>query len=119
MKITITGRPISKKNSKIVGRNRYSGKQFFTSSKQWQTFEKDALNQLLGVSAKFTGNFRIDYKFSCYKGLSLDVDNAISGINDILQLAGIIDDDKNLTLGSFEKIPQCLEWKSEIEITQL
>lgn len=119
IKIIIEGRVISKKNHKVVGRNRYSGKQFFTSGKAWKNFEKDALSQLVMVRDVFAKNIKIDYKFYFKGNMFTDVDNAMAGINDILQLAGIIDDDKSIKQGSFEIINCHTEWFTEIWIEQM
>lgn len=119
MKLTINGRPISKKNSKQIGKNKYSGAVFITASKQWKQFELDALRQLYGIKERFTGPIRVDYYFYFKGMMSTDIDNVMGGINDILQTAGIIDDDKNIKQGTFNIVGGLEEWSTDIEITKM
>ena len=120
MLIKIEGRPIAKKNSKRIGTNKYTGRVFITSSKQWGEFEKYALEQLLQYKNKtFKGIVRVDYDFY-YKGqYRLDVDNAMAGINDVLQEAGIIEDDRFIEAGSFKITRGNNTWVSFITINEL
>ncbi len=118
-KITIKGRVISKKNSKQIFRNRYTGKPFIKSSDAYSDFENDALKQLCNCKACFFGKVRVDYVFEVKGQMRIDVDNAIASINDILQQAGVIDDDNNVVKGSFEKINGMKEWNTHIEISKI
>jgi Holliday junction resolvase RusA-like endonuclease len=118
MKIIIYGRIASKKNSKNTGRNKYTGKTFFTSSKPWKRFEKDALEQLLQYKKeKYPGLVKIDYVFVTKGKEALDIDNAMAGINDVLQTAGIIENDRNIKQASQIIIHGYHEWITEIEIS--
>lgn len=120
VRITLLGRPISKKNSKNIGVNKYTKRIFFTSSNAWKKFETYALEQLLEYKrCRFYGSVFISYEFY-YKGkLSVDVENAIAGINDVLELSGIIENDKFVEEGSFKLHRGCPDWKSEITIRKL
>src|SRR5690606_4562568 len=111
VQITLFGRPVSKKNNKNVGVNKYTNRVFFTSSPAWKKFEKSALKQLLTYKQiKFKGSVSIDYYFY-YKGrLSVDVDNAMAGINDVLQASGIIENDDFIDKGSFTKNRNAPDW---------
>lgn len=118
MKIIIEGKVISKKNSKRVGYNKYTNKLYFTSSKAWKEFEEDALKQLyqFRVKGNFVDKVKITYTFY-FKGKEwLDVDNAITGINDLLQASTIIRNDRDIKEGHFYIVEGCKEWKSEIDI---
>jgi Holliday junction resolvase RusA-like endonuclease len=112
--IIINGRVASLKNSKqVFFRN---GKIIFTSSEAWKKFEALSLHQLRGYSGeKFKRNVDIDYIFEM-KGNGIDIDNAITGINDLLQKAGIIDDDKNIINITARKKMGCKEYVTKITI---
>ena len=115
--ITILGRPISGKNHKrIIRRGRFS---VLLPSEAYIKFEKSALVQLKKVRERHSKDIDIEYIFY-YKGkLWTDCDNAIAGLNDILQKSGVIKDDKQIKSGTFRVITGEKEWKSEIEINDL
>lgn len=124
LKIVLPGeRVISKKNSKVVGRNRYTGKTFVTSSDAFAAFETVALlsfrSQKPPHFQPLTGDLRADYLFRLKGGLTIDVDNAMASINDILQKAGIIVNDDQITKGGFEKVRGCADWYTEVTLTEL
>lgn len=118
--ITLYDRPISKKRGKNVGVNKYTKKIYFTSSKAWKKFEKSALEQLLAYKRyRFKGSVYVFYEFF-YKGkLSLDIDNAMAGINDVLEAGGIIENDSNIIQGGFKIHKGCDEWRTQITIRKL
>lgn len=87
MKITILGQTPSQKNSKQVGRNRYTGKTFVTSSNTVKTWQVDAFKQLTAVNEVFRDRVRIDYMFYVKDNVQRDLDNMITSINDTLQNA--------------------------------
>ncbi len=113
MKIEILGRPISKKNSKQLIPVR--GRTIMIPSKAYNQFRKDALVQVLGKKPVLSP-YAVRYEFQMKGRLDTDIDNMIAGINDILQEAGIIDDDKNIIWIEAVKIPLCDDWKTIIEI---
>lgn len=118
MKIVLTGKVISKKNSKKVGVNKYTHRLYVSTSNAWKEFEADALRQLEEYRKldHFEGKVCIDYIFY-YQGKSwLDVDNAITGINDLLQSSGIIRNDRDIKRGTFDIVEGCEEWKTELHI---
>lgn len=118
MKIELFGKVISKKNSKQVGRNRYTNKIYVTASDAWKTFEKDALYQLKRYRAKehFEGPIKIYYSLFYKDKGWLDIDNAVTSINDLLQKATIIRDDRDIKEAHIYIIEGHKEWKSEIII---
>ena len=110
--IIIYGRPISKKNNKRAFRH------VVLSSVAFLKFEKSALEQLKKVKEHYSGDVDVSYAFT-YKGkLWTDCDNAMAGINDILQKSGIIDDDKQIKSGTFI-VTTGNDWKTEILISSL
>lgn len=113
--IIIKGRPISKKNSKRLVPIR--GRMIPICSKAFLNFRDDALQQLSVMRIpKNIPPYSVSYRFMLKGRLDADLDNLIAGINDILQEAGIIDDDKNITHISAVKISGCEEWESVISI---
>jgi Holliday junction resolvase RusA-like endonuclease len=111
--ITIYGRPISKKNSKQV--INIKGRLIPISSKAYRQFEKDALKQMVSVK-QVASPYMVRYVFHMKGRMDADIDNLIAGINDILQEAGWINDDKNIRAIDAIKIPLCDEWKTVISI---
>lgn len=118
--LVLIGRPASKKNSKQMFRNSRTGKMFTSPSKAFKRFQYGALPQIMLPSGwDKTGTFDICYTFHRKGKLSQDVDNAMASINDVLQVANVIDDDKNILSGSFAVIRECSDWKTELVITRL
>ena len=113
MKIVIYGRPISKKNSKQLIPCR--GRMIMISSKAYHQFRKDALKQIVD-HIQIAPPYSVKYHFEMKGKFSTDIDNMIAGINDILQEAGAITDDKYITNITATKISGCDEWLSEIII---
>lgn len=124
--LILKGRPASKKNSKQMFRNSRTGKMFTSSSKAFKRFQNDALSQILHDVYRATyagwnsaGLFDICYVFYQKGKLSQDADNAMATINDVLQQALVIEDDKNILSGSFSIVRGAPDWKTEIVITRL
>ena len=121
---TIKGRPASKKNNRRTFKHRYTGQQMNIPSEAYENFRVIALPQLLPITYKrgftpFSKNIQIRYVFHQKGKLSQDADNAMASVNDILQEAGIITNDKYITKGSFLIISGCDDWKTEVTITEL
>ncbi len=116
--ITLTSRPISKKNSKQWIKR--GGRQYLIPSTAYGKFEKEALNEIRGQIPlgfkTFEQKVHVDYKFTIKGNYHVDVDNLVSGVNDILQKAGIILDDDLITDGCFSKWAGGAEWKTEIVV---
>ena len=122
----LTGRPISKKNSKRVMRNRYTGKPVVLSSSAFMRFETDCNEQIMLLRNRrelpptpITGNLRVHTKFFVKGRYDLDADNAHTSILDILQGANVIENDKLVVSGSYEKLPGCEQWGTVITIETL
>ena len=120
MVLKIVGRPISKKNSKrwiIRG-----GKRFLVPSEAYSNFEEHATYQIKDQLRQeprpiFSGKVHVNYEFRMKGLIRADVDNLVSGINDILKKAGVIVDDNLITDGCFRKISGCKEWETTIKIS--
>ena len=115
--ITILGRPISGKNHKrVVRRGRFTA---LLPSEAYVKFEKVALQQLQKVKERHKNDVDVEYVFY-YKGkLWTDCDNAIAGLNDILQKSGVIQDDRQIKSGTFIVKTGEKDWKSEITINDI
>lgn len=115
--IVIKGRIISKKNSKQVFK--VKGRTIVTSSKAYKAYEEAALWQLKSCKERYTGALHVDYTMNVKGKLDIDIDNAMASINDILQKAGVIDDDKNVMSVRAVKYRGCDDWSAIIKINQL
>lgn len=124
MTVTLIGRPISKKNSRRMVRGRY-GKMFPMVSLAYQKWERDALNQLIvwgqtyGKLETYDVPVRVEYIFHMKGKLDSDGDNMEAGVNDILEKAGILKNDKLIREWSGKKISGCHEFQTEIIIVPL
>lgn len=115
---TIKGRPASKKNSKRwIYRG---GRKFLVPSEAHDKFNAHGRQQLNDMKiGKFTGDVRINYVFYQKGGLSQDVDNAMCSINDLLQDAKIIKDDKQIKKGGFSVIVGAEDWETKVTIFEI
>ena len=97
MKITLTGRPITKKNSQIPIITK-TGKRFIIQSKQYRAYEKDCLKQLMYLYRGITITGQISTKMLYYMPTKArpDLLNLEQATADILQKAGVIENDKNI-----------------------
>lgn len=86
-KLTILGQTPSKKNSKQLFKNSKTGKMFITSSDKTKAWDAQALKQLKEIDYRIRGKIKVDYKFFVKDNLQRDLDNMITSVNDILQLA--------------------------------
>jgi Holliday junction resolvase RusA-like endonuclease len=120
LNLTIKGRFISKKNSRRILRNRRTGQRFSFPSEAYGRYKEDAIAQIMEAgSPRVSAPYHIEYLFYVKGGASIDVDNAMASVNDILQDAGVIDNDKNILAGTFEKIPGANKWEVNVKIIHL
>lgn len=110
----VKGRPISKKRNYKQTR---TGRMYLSSA--WRRWEEKALWQLKSYKERHIGNIKVNYVFEMKGKLDTDIDNLVVGINDILQEAGIIDDDKNIMVVDARKYRGFKDWVTHIEITKL
>jgi len=115
--IKITGRPISKKNSRRLFVR--GGRVINLPSSAYENFKEQALWQLKKYKEKYTGPIKVEYTFQMKGKLNTDLDNLQAGINDLLQDAGIIDDDKNIISVVANKYSGFKDWITLVEITPL
>ena len=101
MKFTITGNPVTKKNSQQILINRKTGRPFISPSAKYKEYQKAAVKSILLQSIRFKTDFDIPIdvpvNVSCtyYMGTKRKVDlcNLIEATLDILVDAGILLDD--------------------------
>ena len=111
MKITLLGRAISKKN------NRRNFNHTSLPSVAFEKFHHSAMAQLLYKGyKKFTKPVFIDYVFYMKGKMDSDTDNMEGGINDILQDAGILENDKLIIEHHCKKIAGNKEFVTELSI---
>lgn len=118
MLITIKGRVISKKNNWLAVRTRYGAR--IVASSRWNKFEKEAISQ---IKKQYKGqtikkNLFVDYTFLLKATGAVDLDNLIVGVNDLLQKAGVIENDRQIRSGSFRAFEHQPEYVTEISIQQ-
>lgn len=113
MKLKLSGRPISKKNSKLwIIRG---GRRLLVPSVAYQRFAEAAAYQL---KPQLTHTIQPPYQVHCnfyLKGkIHADGDNLFTSILDILQAIAAIDDDDLVMSGSWTKYPGVREWGTHI-----
>lgn len=118
VEFTISGRPIVKKNNKQIFYK--NGKINVRSKKSYYDYRKIALEELEMLSytiGKLEPPYQISYDFYMKGKEDSDIDNMIASINDILQDAGYITNDKQIiSIGESNKISGCREWQTNIKI---
>lgn len=118
--LTFEGTIPSKKNSKLTGRNKYTGKTFFTSSekyKDWQQANKGRIElQMVSHHIKTLPTAHITYQFWVGDERKFDLSNKIESINDLFVDVGLIPDDNwsilpmmlPLFMGIDKENPRCI-----------
>ena len=112
--IEILGRPISKKRS--YRRSRNGGFYLSDTYKNWQ---EQALWQLKNYKERHTGPIKIYYQFEMKGKLDTDLDNMVVSIDDLLEDAGIIDNDKNIVASETAKYHGFKKWRTILRIEEL
>lgn len=121
-KTTIPGRAGILKNSKQLCVNRKTGRRFMRSSERYQAFEKHAILHIRQVHIKSTIDFPVNLKAVFYfkdHQNEADLSNLYGGIEDILEDAGVLANDKLIYShnGSAKRFGEG-EPRCEIEITK-
>lgn len=95
--ITILGRVRPKKNNRKARRNFQRGYTYTVPSDAFEAFKEDMLEQLRRhklIGCLVPPPYGMSYVFRMKGKAATDFDNMEASINDILQEAGIIEDDK-------------------------
>lgn len=120
-KITITGRPISKKNSKRIFRSNTRRGVTVLPSVGYERFKNDAIAQITdaGKHPYFTVPVGITCTFHLKGKISADGDNLFTSILDILCDALVLKDDDLVHMGIFYKESGHKEFSTEITVAEL
>jgi len=115
MKIVLTGRVASKKNSKRLVK--VGGRVIPISSKSWKAFEKKALEEIEPqIEEMLSPPYKVDYVFYMRGKGGTDIDNMMAGINDIVEKAGAIENDKDILEVKAKKIIQSKDYITLVNI---
>lgn len=123
MKLVILGKAVTKKNSMRIART-VMGTPFILPSKANQVWHRDAVRQLReqwrgrgGTLPALTGPLSVRYDIVLrnhqHEG---DADNYMAAINDALQAAGVIANDKQVRCGTFAKSYDAANPRVEVTI---
>lgn len=114
----IEGRVASKKNGWRPVSSK--GRVFMVPSNAWRKFEKHALKQLEGAGTpNIEGPLYAEYDFHLKGKGYIDLDNLIAGINDVLEKAGIIENDRDIMEMRGRKILGADEYETLVRISGL
>jgi Holliday junction resolvase RusA-like endonuclease len=117
MQYTIWATVRSKKNSRQLGYNQ--GRMFSIPSKAYDEFKQQALTELMCQKPKdLPPPYKVCYWFYLTGKGTIDLDNAVVSINDVLQEARIIGNDGLIEVITARKIYHAKENKTVIEINQ-
>lgn len=101
MKLTLYGRPITKKNSMRIARN--GKRSFLLPSPQFMRYERDCKRQITGKYRKNI-NYPINLKAVYYMPTRhrVDLTNLLNATNDILVDCGVLKDDNSQIIVSHD-----------------
>lgn len=118
MKLVLTRRVISKKNSKqFIQRG---GRRFLVPSEAFAQYLTEATIELRPqVREKLTGPVRVHCDFYLKGKYKVDGDNLFTSILDTLQHVGAIADDGMVMAGSWRKYPACAGWGTHIYLVPM
>lgn len=124
MMISIPGRVPSKKNSRRQFLNRKTGKRFSVPSAAFERYKTDALASILPKRRKILLDrpdppYSVRYVFRMTGKAATDVDNMVASINDILQDAELIEDDREIEHIEAWKIFGCDRYETLVSIDRL
>jgi len=102
IKLTIEGRPVTKKNHSRIITNPHTGKPMVIQSKQYVQYEADALKQLHKPAEPVRTAVNAQYRYYMPTARKCDLVNLVQATNDILVKAGIIEDDNYAIVASHD-----------------
>ena len=95
-RIVLHGRPITKKNSQTIARNRRTGRPYVLQSERYRQYEQDCLWQLKACRDRFAGPVRMKCLYWMPDRRKPDLLGLLQATADILEKAQIIDNDRNV-----------------------
>ncbi|SFH68960.1 RusA family crossover junction endodeoxyribonuclease [Pisciglobus halotolerans] len=104
LQLTIIGKPITKKNSQRILRNRRTGKPFVAPSAQYERYKKDFIIQAMSAKPKEPINNPVCITALYYMPdkRRVDITNLMNATHDLLQDSAIIADDSSKIVKSVD-----------------
>lgn len=113
----IEGRVYCKKNSRRIGYR--GGRMINFPSKNFENFKESALWQLKKVKGRLKPPYSVRYLFYIKGKMDADLDNLIASVNDVLQDAGVIENDRLIHEAEAKKVMGQKDFKTTIEILEI
>lgn len=94
IKITLYGRPVTKKNGQTIIKNKKTGRPIIVQKKGYRDYERDCLRQITGKH-KLNISYPVNVKAIYYMPdrRRVDLTNLLEATDDILVRAGVLADD--------------------------
>ena len=102
IKLTLQGRPVTKKNHSRIITNPKTGKPMVIQSKQYVQYEADALKQLHKPAEPISMAVNAQYRYYMPNARKCDLVNLIQATNDILVKGEVIADDNYTIVASHD-----------------
>ena len=102
IKLTLQGRPVTKKNHSRIIMNPKTGKPMVIQSKQYVQYEADALKQLHKPAEPVKSACNARYRYYMPNARKCDLVNLIQATNDILVKGEVIADDNYTIVASHD-----------------
>lgn len=102
IKLTLYGRPVTKKNHQRIITNPKTGKPMVIQSKRYVQYEADALKQLHKPAEPISTAVNAQYRYFMPNTRKCDLVNLIQATNDILVKGGVIADDNYTIVASHD-----------------
>ena len=118
IKLILTGRPITKKNSQIPIKTK-SGKFFIIQSKQYRAYEKECLKQIFeqwGMRIGYAGNLTLQALYYMPDRRRPDLLNLLQATADIVEKAGVIANDRDIVSFDGSRIMEVDKENPRVEI---
>jgi Holliday junction resolvase RusA-like endonuclease len=122
-------RPKTKKNSRPIFKNKKTGKHFLGKSEKLRAYEKEAKKLLIAelekmgegfpLTCKVKTRYRFDYVGGLPKVQIADICNLVTMMNDLIQDAGIIENDRQIKVIEHAEVVEGLYDKCTVWIVPL
>lgn len=118
-RVVLTGRVISKKNSRRIVQ--FNGKPVPIASKAYKEWVSDATNQLHGLTppVPLSGDLKITITFAMKGKGRTDMDNMLASICDLLEDAGVVDNDDSIVTAVLHKHRGADEYRTEVIVEEV
>ena len=122
VKLTIKGKPITKKNSMRMVTNKKTGRVFPIPSKQYETYKKLFLSQVRRPKTTIDQPVNVQAVYYMPTRHRVDITNLLSATHDLLVDAGVLEDDNSkivVGVDGSRVFYDKLNPRVEIEITEV